>query len=649
MNIRLEGKIQVQEFLKATNNLISNKVPFLKGLQRKHKSFVIYRLWKSNCMITKQFKRVSFSSWKEFYGDPNVIGFTPDYIGFRKSKPLRLPRETWNSVNRVSFSNLDYSMISKSCIEERQVWTGSPDSNSLHLRRFFKKNKTRRSFDGLLNIIEKSNWFSVPSCTFEDPREMQYVTNFNPKAYPGHITSRLLSARNKGTTVNASLILAFKLYKMCRAVPMTNETLWDIFAREKDIKINGVDSEVTTRVVVTTEEYVAHFTSWIVNKLLAAFSTYTDSRFHIKGEYDGVKAYNLWKKVHNYDFVIDADWSMFDSTIDTVYLELACMILFAPSIHSKEDMRMMYFVMNSIIYKNIIVPPGVVVKVNRGNPSGHPCVTVINCLVNMIRWAVIGYEIYGDDYANNMDIEVYGDDAVVMFKSHPNLMDIDDICYNEGYESEPLVQNLFPADRFGVDIDDSPDFLKRRISPKGVSWNKSKIVNKILYPSKERDVDEQINLMLDFITTGPCDEGFNNWLKEVISDMIKVNTVSSVTIERFNNIFNNIEKYINKFSFQTERVDEGFLYEKNLTQNGFSEYKGGYSEVFESIDPRLLQSILIHVFPMTLANRYIRKDSYINSLFDIREDMYYNFIYPKEWLSNHLTKGFNSFISKENL
>lgn len=635
MNVNLEGKDQIKQFVIETNSVISKRIPFEKKLSRKVKGVNIYKLIKTKGVIYKLFNRVSLKDFKLFYNKPNIVGFTSDYVGFRKSKIIRTAIETNKALFRVKKSEYIKDMYHKNLINYRQVWSGSPDSNSKHLKRFFEPNKSVYNLDKLLKVVNKAkDWFIMPHSNFDDPQEMLYITNFNPKAFPGHYTSKFLQANNKGYTVTYSIIGAFNLYKQCRKIPMMNHTLWDIFAREKDIKMDG-EGEVSTRVVLTTEEYVIHFTSWIVNKLLAVSQTSNEIRYHIKGEFDGIKAYKLYSKIKQYDWVIDADWSMFDSTIDTVYLEAACILLFSGSIECKEDMRMFYFVMSSIISKNIVIPPGIVCNINRGNPSGHPCVTIINCIVNLIRWACIGEKIYGDNYVNFMDVEVYGDDAIVMFKDHKNLSKLDDIIKELHYESDPIAPNLFPSQLFGVDEYDSPDFLKRKFSPAGIKWNTEKIFSKLLYQSANRTVDEQITVILDFIVTAPCDDDFNVTMMNVVEDMIDHNNCSIDTIRRFKLLSDsgfNKEKFI----FSTPRIDEGFLFEKSLLSNTESFYLPNYSSNYNFINKDLLNGLFLQHISLTYLNTLIQDKIIDSSFIDIRYETYFNYKYPKTWISENI-------------
>lgn len=118
---------------------------------------------------------------------------------------------------------------------------------------------------------------------------------------------------------------------------------------------------------------------------------------------------------------LEADWKFFDSNVDGAYIKAACTLLLDGLPHDKLHNNIRYLITSSILTKYVVLPPGVVVELNRAVPSGHPFTSLINCIVNTIYWCQIGKRLYGDDYADMMDVELYGDDALVMFKDNGRL------------------------------------------------------------------------------------------------------------------------------------------------------------------------------------------------------------------------------------
>lgn len=346
--------------------------------------------------------------------------------------------------------------------------------------------------------------------------------NYNPLSDPGHYTSKIFKTKNKGITIDYAIKQAKETIKLCKKYAYKNYSLWDVLAREKDIKIDS-SKEPSTRVVWNPEHYFTIINSWVFQKWMKSIcisQTNDEVRYLIDKEYDGFKGYKLFKNILKYDILIDPDWTLFDSTQTNNYLRAAIIIMFSNSIKKKEDMRFIYYIIKGITEKYVALPPGIVIRSTKGLPSGHPGVTAVNCVVNLIRWSIIGYEVYGEEYWKFMDLSVYGDDGFIGFKYHDNLFKIDDICKKYGFLGDEIVPKLFISDLFFYDPDCAPDYLKRRIKPGGIAWNIDKLFDKLIYPSKTRDDDETIKVLLNYVDTGPGDDDLNNTLSYLIKYMI---------------------------------------------------------------------------------------------------------------------------------
>lgn len=400
-----------------------------------------------------------------------------------------------------------HESLINSLITFREVYSGSYDSNSGHLKNFLSDNNIG-DLDALkiIDLVKDCEWLQVPKIRYNDISSSMNWMNYNPNSSPGHYTSKLFNTNLKGNTIIYSFELAKRKFELISRIPIRNYCLWDVFAREKDINVADfkVNKQPSTRVVLNTEHYETILLSYFFQPLMKSVDAFgSDVKFHISGEYDGSKVNNLHKRINNYDFYVDADWSFFDASIDTEYLKAVGAIMFSDCIFEKIDLRRIFHVISSFVTKYIVLPPGIVIELNRGNPSGHPGVTAVNCYTNIIRWSLIGREIYGKDYQKYMDIEVYGDDAIVMFKYHDNLFKIDEIIQKLGYKSDPLKDKLYDCRKFGIYENEGPDFLKRRVVNGVLSWNTNKMFDKLIYQSKKRNIIDQISLIVNYYTTAP--------------------------------------------------------------------------------------------------------------------------------------------------
>lgn len=515
---------QVNEFMDSVQKFIVYRADKVEAtLTRTIKKFNVFRLKIINGVCYKQFKKTDLDGFKLALNidgtTSRVVGYTPWHVGIRPSSPVTAK----NFISEATYNNFDdikqrfpelASALGNVLSNYRGVYLGSYDSNSKHLAEHFKHQPLSMSRDSMFRIAVASGWFYAPSLSFKDFREVYYTVNFNPHASPGPLTSVLSPFANKGAHIEDSLLMAKIMFDLYNSYPLDNYNLWSIQSREKDFKIDyAEDDEPSTRVVMCTEMYVTILHSWVMQKLQKALD-YSTGQFFLGGEYTGDKATLVYDKFKDsdLDYIIDVDWQVFDATQTEDEMLVVLSLVLSDSWQVPEDMRFIYSVVSSMIRKFYIVPPGVVVETVNGLPSGHPGVTIVNCLVNILRWACIGYRIYGPSFRSKMAIVVYGDDGLIAFKDHPRLWDVDQIIADLGYKADPIGDNFYPLSMFGVYEHEGPDFLKRRFTyTKGLAWNREKMLRKIYYQSKNRNLSEQFQLLADFPTTAPCDESMNRF------------------------------------------------------------------------------------------------------------------------------------------
>lgn len=493
--------------------------------QRSIKRYCIYSLRRSNGSIYMYRKTVNLDGFKNFYNlgkTTNIEGFTPDYVGFRKSYPVNFENifiDRFGHLYDIACKFGFKKGLISSAATFRQVWAGSPDSNTGHLRQFFRPNNINiPKAETIIEIVKNCPWFNYSPIDVSDPREINYITNFNPKAHPGHYFSIISGGVNKGYTSRVAYELAQAHYHFIRKVPVRNYALWDIFSREKDIKTES-DKEPSTRVVLNCEFHVTLLYSWVHQKW--AYANDYGMNWAIAGDFNNKKANYILKDIDKYDYVINPDDTFFDASNDTELIKAAGVLMFHNSVIDDETERFFYHIISSTLTKHIVIPPGVVVRCDRGNPSGHPGVTNFNCVLNVLRWSLVLREVYGNDWWNHSRVIVYGDDTYIMLKHHDNLDKLQEIREKFGFIGDNPLEMMYPTSFVRSNVgNDCPDFLKRHVSYLGVSWNTTKIFDKLLYQSRKRTIAEQLELLLNFRNTAPCDENFNAFVNEFTNNAI---------------------------------------------------------------------------------------------------------------------------------
>jgi len=590
---------------------------FRKGLSnnikiRNRKNYPIYSLVRRGYDIVMRYRRVKV---EEFYKHLNInvtnriVGFTPDFVGASRSQIVKAR----NYVKEFISDNLDFicNETSESCKNDlissinspRVVYSAGYDTCTSHLREYFKDNTTEKSLnrDDIIAIIAKSNfkWFKAPVCEFSHGRELFDYVRVNYDSYPGHYSAKLFGNK-KGYGDTISRNVAYKLWTKLKDKPIKNLYLWKILGREKDIKLSHTgekEVEVGTRVVITCESPITYLLMWMSQKLNYVLGyTNWDSSFNLCGEFNAIKSYKLTNYALDYDYCLEADWSFYDSNIDTHFLEVGAALLTNGITPSKLHDNMIVTFIMSVVTKYVIIPPGIVAELNRSQPSGHPAGSLINCYVNILYWCIIGYKIYGDNYADNMRVEVYGDDTRAYFKDHPNLIKIDQYIKECGLQSDKILPNI-RSTKFKCDKDKDIDFLKRRFDETTFAWNHKKMFDKWLYQSRNRDLNDQVQMVLSYLSSVPTDKDlikivskFINWVttkhsSELSRDSLKViDSINQLVNDEVGRIDSfkfhlanryNISGYydqINLLSFSTFRPREILIDEKYLINNSLAKH-----------------------------------------------------------------------------
>lgn len=349
------------------------------------------------------------------------------------------------------------------------------------------------------------------------------------------------------------------------------------------------DKIVATRLIWNPEYPFSMIANFFCNNFAYCFNNDPGfTKFLLKKKLDLEKTEKLMRLRDNYDYFVDADWSQFDGNIAVEILKIAMSILFSEYASiDKESMRVSFFMISSVVEKFLIINPGIVCKIFKGNPSGHPMVTLVNCFSNLIYWSLIGFKIYGKDFGDFMDITVYGDDAMVFFKKHENLAEIDNIIKEIGLKSDPICPKLYDCRNY-FNVHDEPDFLKRKFNRYQLVWSTEKVFDKLVYPDKNRTLDEQIETAVNYVETAPFDEEFNeviesyiNWAHDKFYKVMSEETV--FRIKNFRSLIATRKKqYLLGNSIIT---DDGFYLEKKqLSQGVFEKKKGGSYKNFNERD-----------------------------------------------------------------
>jgi len=569
-NIRKYGMNEVSEFLYNLQNAYNYKNNIEKVLSNKIKRYPIYKTEMFNNKIYTSFKYTNLEGFKTHFNinkTNRIVGYTPDYIGSSPSKIIKNDNLftkvflRYKSIIKDNTSSSFYNDIMKSGKDTRIVYSSGYTTCNSHLKEFFKDDESKLKASDIITFLRftKNKLIYSPKISFYDNKELDFNIRINLEANPGHYTSKLISNKKRNTT-EVSRTVAKRFYNNIRNhAPMKNFYLWSILGREKDIKLEDCNEpkNVGTRAIMATEDPMSTLLMWFAQKIQLSLNNENNKTFNVSGEYNIEKCNKLFSYKKDFDYYIEADWTFFDSNADGEFIKAAGCVLLDSLPNDKLHTRIKYTIIKSILTKYVALPPGVVVELNRGVPSGHPFTTLINCTLNTIYWSLIGYEIYGDNYQDFMKIEVYGDDALVFFKNNKKLSQIDEIIKKIGLRAEPL-KNEFRLCNFDYKKDELPDFLKRRYYENNLIWNHKKLFDKLFYQSRKRSISEQVELLLSYINTAPKDDDLLEFCK-ITYKYLKEEYNKDIFIT--NESFKQLEKLVHQGSVD-KRIIERFQLSK---------------------------------------------------------------------------------------
>jgi len=589
-------------------------------LTRVVKSFPIFRLVSYDNIVVKLYKRVKVSDFMKFFGinkTNRIVGWLPEYLGPTPSKPVSIK----NFISEFLSSELSnikkvvtpscYNELFSSCSTQRVVYSRGYDTANSHLREYLKDNTTSEEFtpNTIIDILSYSNfkWFGSPVVNFNDGREIFHLLRTNLDAFAGHYTSKIFGQKKEKSDLPSKEV-AYKLWDLMRSKPIKNFYLWSVLGREKDVKVNpGHDiRDVGTRIILTTENPATTLLMWFAQKISHVLMSPDswDCTYNIGGEFNAVKTKKLIDRASEYDFILEADWRYYDSNQDTNFLLVASQILLSSLPNDRLHKNINYYITSSVITKYIALPPGVVIELNRAQPSGHPFGTLINCNVNLIYWSIIGYKIYGENYADFMHVEVYGDDTRAFFKNHDNLINLDRYIAEAGLQSDPVLPNLRSV-RENADKEHQIDFLKRRFDLEGMTWNHKKMFDRWIFQSKNRSINEQVRLVCSYFESLPCDSDvealsrlFVSWISKVHGDKLDEETIEfALNFETFAMQMKQRSREY-RYGHEVDRYYETYLKEIAVMSFSLLVYKNELPSTLEYIPAEKYKYLLLSLaFP----------------------------------------------------
>jgi hypothetical protein len=131
--------------------------------------------------------------------------------------------------------------------------------------------------------------------------------------------------------------------------------------------------------------------------------------------------------------------------------------------------NLIYYICSSVIDKFILIDPGLLFKLTKGLPSGHPFTSIINTVCNWVLWTTIFYNYCqrtDTDCDHRFRIICSGDDTIIKV---PRNIDLNILtqCINESGMTTDEISNTLGM-FYTIDGTQGVTFLRRRFLPDGL-------------------------------------------------------------------------------------------------------------------------------------------------------------------------------------
>jgi hypothetical protein len=429
-----------------------------------------------------------------------------------------LPFQVGSARTKVQSSDENFDeFIQKEYLYLNECWNdiysdslllgGGIDSILPNLRTMATPSVSTFTYDEMLEAIDKrKHHLDLP--TIPEPKESWIDSvKINVSAFPGFFSS-LFYGKTKYETSEASTLVAKSLFKRITEGRTHALELWKFGSRPKLVGLDEDNKTLRARPIAMCDDVLNKVCSTVSQPITESLIRSPLSELFIGRRlgYDEVR----WIESHiQRDDCLCAspDWSQFDNHVYEELIVTAFSLIRQMLPGGWKMNNLIYYICSSVVDKFVVVDPGLVFKIMKGLPSGHPFTTLIGTVINWILWSTIfnNYcKIKGIPLTDEFRVVCSGDDTLVRVPKDIDVVQFQLCIDRSGMKSKPFSSTLGLFNT--TNGRDGACFLRRRFLSDGhICWDYLYLIEKLRFPDlKDRkDLYSLMERTSDYIKMGP--------------------------------------------------------------------------------------------------------------------------------------------------
>jgi hypothetical protein len=408
--------------------------------------------------------------------------------------------------------------------------SGSWHTNKIDIERFGDDSGLNLThWDFLSKIKGKLTTLKFPVINRIPQAKEVYTQGVNPYSGSGYNCSKLIG-KTKNTAFKIASDLSYDLFNKLKHRFRPDCSLWSVGGRERlHTPDEDGNCDIKSRAVLSPEMIVSQICQVFARPITDMLSLINiedpNYSLHLGSDMFEGKFQKLVAKCKTFKTTICSDWSRYDQSIGRGQIVLAFAICRSAFPISVQVDKLFLFILSSFLVKRVVGDGGIVYKITKGIPTGHPFTSVVNTLVNFITFSYLEHECKVDFPFKKF----YGDDTILS-TNDPN------VSFEKLKEASKKLFNMtlkLESDKGFINdenIEDSASFLKYRSSFGLPARSKSDLIKTISFYRKGYlyHPEDRLQRGLSFLYCSPFDKSFVKLIKAYCSQYRVVDEPSSI-------------------------------------------------------------------------------------------------------------------------